>query len=253
MDLSALMGKVSGKYWGVPSQYLKTWYLAVIERMVLYAAPVWGFNLQTRARRNLSALQRTFLLRIAKANRHTSTVALQQLAGVVPLELSLEREALCGRLFRLGMKVYVDERECLPDSVQKIGNRWFMPPWKFNIIDRFIYNGQPIPRDCRVYFTDGSKIAGSVGSAFCAFHGDQMIYTWRVTLDSHNSIFQAEIIAIYEALKWHLLNSPGENFLILTDSFSTVVALRSNRQRNILLQKLIKKYYEFNGHFGALA
>lgn len=78
---------ITGKNWGAKKEVMKHIYLRAIEPMILYAAEIWGARAEdTRLIKQLSAMQRPFLLAISRAYRTTSTAALQIITGCTPLE-----------------------------------------------------------------------------------------------------------------------------------------------------------------------
>jgi len=107
----------------------------VIERIIVYAASVWGINLHSHTKCILRSLQRLFSPKISKANRHTSTDAVLQLAGLLPIDLILFKEYALGKMFRLKEQVNIDDQVCTPDMMDLSQSRWFIPPF-----DYFIFN-----------------------------------------------------------------------------------------------------------------
>ena len=74
-------------------------------------------------------------------------------------------------------------------------------------------------------FTDGSKSESGVGAAFWI---PSMSYSCRMSLPSFTSIFHAEQVAIFEAIKFiKQSNNPG-SFLIVSDSLSALHSFSSN-------------------------
>ncbi|GBM73399.1 hypothetical protein AVEN_29270-1 [Araneus ventricosus] len=66
----------------------------VIERIVLYGASAWAKRITSRQKRQLSSIQRRFLLNITGAYSTTSTAALQVIEGIMPLPIKAEMESV---------------------------------------------------------------------------------------------------------------------------------------------------------------
>ncbi|GBO27514.1 hypothetical protein AVEN_100242-1 [Araneus ventricosus] len=87
----------------------------------------------------------------------------------------------------------------------------------------------------QVIYTDGSKIDGHVGAAFCVLNAStRQEHQYR--LSDHCSVFQAEAVAIQEAIKWKTRHFPQSSCHIHTDSLSVLMALQNHQIRNDLIQ-----------------
>lgn len=75
--------------WGLKFPSVFLYYRTIFLAIISYGAASWSDLITSRHRRDLLSLQRQILLRIAKAYCTDSTVALQVLAGVLPLDLHL--------------------------------------------------------------------------------------------------------------------------------------------------------------------
>ncbi|GBM46352.1 hypothetical protein AVEN_133096-1 [Araneus ventricosus] len=51
-------------------------------------------------------------------------------------------------------------------------------------------------------FTDGSKTGKGTASTFCVFRHGFIHHKWWAKLDDTNSVFQAEVVALKEAMLW---------------------------------------------------
>ncbi|KFM57647.1 Retrovirus-related Pol polyprotein from type-1 retrotransposable element R1, partial [Stegodyphus mimosarum] len=102
LKLQHSMKRVSGLSWGSHSMFLKLWYTTIVpQRIILYAASIWGTHLTKGTIKCLNVLQRPHLLIISKAYRTTSTAAFQILTGLPPLPLLVQREATLANVLRL--------------------------------------------------------------------------------------------------------------------------------------------------------
>jgi ribonuclease HI len=73
-------------------------------------------------------------------------------------------------------------------------------------------------------YTDGSKKDKVVG---CAYHIPQFGQTHTHRIPDNLSVYTSELTALLEATKW-CLNQNGTNFVIFTDSLSSLQALQAN-------------------------
>ena len=88
--------------------------------------------------------------------------------------------------------------------------------------------------DCTFTFTDGSKTNEGVGCAFVSGHD-----TRSFSLPEHSSVFSAELVAIHKALCF-IEVSDETSHLILSDSLSSLLALRAFNHDSPLIQDILK-------------
>ncbi|XP_035225892.1 uncharacterized protein LOC118198345 [Stegodyphus dumicola] len=217
--------------WGIPCHLLRIWYKTVVERIILYAAAIWGTNISSQMRRSLLSIQRHQLLLICKAYRTTSTAALQIIAGTPPPDLLFEREAAVINVSRLRhtmslwgqIYIHTDYEHHIPQAP--------CHPAKNNLVDTIYFNRTHDSGFANGVFTDGSKTPGGTESGFFILSGGAFTYEWKRKLASENSVFQAELIAIRAALL-HLKNNPTVPNIIYTDSASSLAAIAGIRSRS---------------------
>ncbi|GBN38383.1 hypothetical protein AVEN_157444-1 [Araneus ventricosus] len=85
-------------------------------------------------------------------------------------------------------------------------------------------------------FTDGSKINGQVGAAFCVFN-PRRTEEHQYRLSNHSSVFQAETVAIQRALEWKMEHHPQVQCHIYSDSMSVLMSLQNHQIKNSSIQK----------------
>ena len=79
--------------------------------------------------------------------------------------------------------------------------------------------------DIHIY-TDGSRMEDRSGAGWAVCHGDTVIAEDRVYLGHEASVFQAEVFAIEQALRWVIENcDKGTDVLISSDSQSAISAI----------------------------
>lgn len=86
-------------------------------------------------------------------------------------------------------------------------------------------------------FTDGSKTATGVGSAWVI---DGRSYSW--SLNNISIIFTAELFAIFKALE-HIIDSAERKFLICSDSRNSLDAICKLDTDNLLIQTVHKRLH----------
>lgn len=190
--------------------------------------------------RHLLAAQRKALLLISRAYKNTSSSALQVLTGIPPVDLQLEAEAEFARVSRLGIsstrlnaQLYATKvsKYKLPSTLQQIKT----------------CSTQDFRGDIHI-FTDGSKTIEGTASDFCAYKDQNLIHTWRARLDAGNSVFQAELLAIGEAVRW-VLDGDSMEILISSDSLSSLMALSKFDVDNYFIQDLLLTIQNSNKTF----
>lgn len=84
-------------------------------------------------------------------------------------------------------------------------------------------------------YTDGSKMEGRIG---WGFKSNQYEKCGRIS--SEGTVFEAELKAILEAVKW-AVEEEKENFLILTDSLSGIQEIQNNRNNSASVKNIREK------------
>ena len=77
-----------------------------------------------------------------------------------------------------------------------------------------------------IQYTDGSKEDSRVGAGWLCSHGDTIIAEDCIPLGPCNTVFQAEVMAITEALSWIKENlDPGTAVSVRSDSSAAIQAI----------------------------
>lgn len=205
-----------GKTWGVKANFVKVLYERAVRPMILYGAEVWGHRYKdTRLVKQLSAIQRPFLIRICKAYRTAPTVALEAMAGVPPLNL----EAFC-RYSRRGFDPQTYERPVPPKDRPHPSLRGLLCLTSD-------------PKEDMAIYTDGSKMDGRVGAGFVVYDSAEVeVDHHRARLPDGCTVFQAELHAIQEATAWiHRFPCRNQTFTIFSDSKAALLAIITTRHQ----------------------
>lgn len=212
--------------WGLNSGVLRIIYGAVVEPVMLYGASTWA-EVANRVviKKKLDRVTRMFSIMVAKAHRTTSLVAAAALSGIIPLDLrALEQKRLYetkrGRpLPELPGRPL--ERRISPFALPHPAERRRL---KFEHITTPEDMERLSPRRPRL-FTDGSKIEGRVGGAVSVWGPLDEIHRAKIALPSYCSVFQAELLAILEALRLSAAKPALRVANILSDSRSALESI----------------------------
>lgn len=239
LDFTCNMKRTRIRDQGVSLYYLKLWYQTVLLKQISYGHEIWFSDLKYNGLNRLSSCQRVCLLSFVRAYRSTSTDALCVLAGVPPIHLQLEQSSLKYAVLHDGVAIDV-EGVHVSSNVLSIKIPSFEYPYYYaghNV--NFI---KPIKRQSLfsnhpVIFTDGSKMDQGVSAAYSVFRGKDIIFERSIKLNHFNSVYQAELVAISDALDW-CHSSDYSVFFLFTDSLSSYASLQRVFPTDALLFKI---------------
>lgn len=231
------MFRFMSKSWGLKPIHRKIWYKGVIERIILYGASIWGLSPSSCIRRILLSIQRRFALYVTGCYRTTSTDAVLILAGLEPLDLVVEREAASARILRLQTSTIVFGKRWDHRSFENKISKWLLHP---SIDNPILFTETNVPLHLRI-FTDGSKDLSGVGASFCVFEKNVLTQSWKGSMSRNNSVFQAELYAIYKAIEWLIRKKKSITVIIYTDSKSSLDILKRHQTSNGMAHKIKSK------------
>lgn len=225
VKLSLGVKRVRGATWGVPPEMIKTWYVVLVQSRLTYCIPAWYPCINIHGRRSLSSCQRAFLLKILPAYRSVSTEALNVITGVPPINILAQ--TLCDKYnFNKGTFSVYKENEYISNyDIDAKNCKYMINPIDFPsniLLDDLIFTDN---NTLNVY-TDGSKNDIGTGYAFAVFKNYSCIYKHLTKLRYFNSVYQAEALAILEAIRWIIDNNYCKAN-IFTDSKSVIDSLRN--------------------------
>lgn len=151
------------------------WYHTVIEKIVFYAAGIWAKNLSANQTKQLSTLQRPFLLKLTKAYSTAPTSALCVLSQVLPLKIALQREANTQLCLRLGSDIDIRNCTIKHSEIETKQNLLHLHPSLYDVTNIYPL-GSSTSANLKI-FTDGSKSDEGVASAFVVFTDNTRIYS----------------------------------------------------------------------------
>lgn len=94
------LGSVAKNKWGLGYKALKTIYKGVYIPIITYAANGWADKLTGTMRKTLVSSQRLALIRVAKAYRTVSAESMPVVAGVLPIDLEIQRKVISYKIRR---------------------------------------------------------------------------------------------------------------------------------------------------------
>ncbi|GBN66387.1 hypothetical protein AVEN_141073-1 [Araneus ventricosus] len=211
--------------------------------MLAHGSSAWCLNPTFKMKRKLSSLQRPFLLHISGAYRTTPTAALQTTLGIPPLHMQLQIEARFTSIYRLRIPLPPIITDTQPHDLEMKATGWSTYPsehLKPNQIS-FEYGEAYIARkDIINFFTDDSKTEHGVAAAFCVLTTDIWAYQWSAKLNDNNTVFQAELTALHEAVIYasHLPNHNTSK--IHVENRASIMASSNSKSTNETARKIFK-------------
>ncbi|XP_035211344.1 uncharacterized protein LOC118185576 [Stegodyphus dumicola] len=193
-----------------------------------------------RKQKILQSSQRPFVLAITKAYRTTSTAAAAVLAGLIPLPIKAQQEAAITMFSQLHRKARFGEFSYDPADFEFKSSKLKTHPSDYGkgVVTHFAPELPPsIEGPGFMIYTDGSKMDNAVGSAYTVFHNGTEVQTWKCHMSPHNSVFQAEALALLKAIEW-AQTTTAEDFTIYTDSLSVLYAINDPRHTSPLVSQI---------------
>ncbi|GBL97214.1 hypothetical protein AVEN_84924-1 [Araneus ventricosus] len=223
--LSYRLSVVADRFFSRNAQLHLRIYKGAIEPFILYGYGAWGNRIHLqKIRSTLNSIQSRPLLQMTGAYRTVSTVALQVIAGVLPLDLKAVEALAKFRVKVLRRDMEVGSRAfCSSNYLSRVHifashpSTWTVHP--------FLYIG-PLGSDIEI-FTDGSKMNGHVGCSVVVYYHGQLIHTEGHRLNDEASVYQAEISGFTLALSFVQRILYWDTVRIFTDSLSLLQALES--------------------------
>lgn len=178
---------ISKPNWGLKPYINKSIYSSVIEKVILYACPIW-YNHKIKF--NLPSLHRTALIALTKCYRTVSTDALCVLAGCLPIDILIERE----NEYISAVSILVANNLCY-NLNKKININIIQQKYlNYYIKDNkgFSFNNE--------FYTDGSKMNNEVSCAFVYYKHGMEVDSRKYRLSDKDMVFKAELLAIIKVV-----------------------------------------------------
>ncbi|KAJ4443296.1 hypothetical protein ANN_04964 [Periplaneta americana] len=229
--------------WGLSPDILRTIYHGAFEPLILYCVSAFQNILHKKWVQNkLIQIQRGFILRITKAYRTTSTDAALVIAGIPPLFLTAMAKAEISNVKRNGIFI---EQESYLEVEKRSHFQLTVHPKDFHrasntCTDRHEYN----------IYTDGSRLQKEndvtlVGCAFVTYYNTTEVHSATFRLAPMCSVFQAELFAILQAVKWSITN--GIDSCIHSDSQSALQTIDDKYNLHSIAVEIRSLILKFEG------
>lgn len=228
--------KTVGKKWGLKPMVAQWVYTAVVRPILLYGVVVWWTALVKLTKyKMLDKVQRSAEIYISGALRTTPTAALNIILHLFPLDL-LAKQIAANTAIRLkstnqwytfsgGHSTILENFRSVPENTDYITPRLdFERNYDITVPSRLDWEPGIPPVQGSVYiYTDGSKMEGGVGGGVFS---EELGISLSFRLPDHCSVFQAEVVAIQEAMQWLRINAiSSTNIVLLSDSQAALKSL----------------------------
>lgn len=226
---------------GPDSSILRLLHDAVLLPMITYCSNVWCEVIEVKSKViKLRRLQGRYLRSCLRTYRTASYEDCVRLADVLPIDAEIVKRLEIHRIMR---------KPCLlmPNEDNRLQTERNLEHYK--CVKGIVFpESDPVQSKFEIY-TDGSCIDSKSGCAIVIKDVSRMRYLppIKISLPEYSSIFQAELVAIREALTWvasevtKSYQTPLEDPVVVTvktDSMSSFMALKSYLNRNELVNEI---------------
>lgn len=246
-NITSGLAQFSGTDWGITPQQIRQIYTQSIERTIVYGSPIWYPPVHERNKKNiekinkLKSIQRIPLMKIAKAFQTVSNDALNIICNIPPVHLTIEKENELFNILHSTRKIRVGEEQFGKDDIANKVDLSTIHPAKRKGYD---YTKKIGIADYSFY-TDGSEQEGGCGAAYVVQdRAGRTIKYRQIKLPVYSNNFEAETAAILEALIEIQTMNPNKHYQIITDSLSTLQALKNPNNANFFVHKIRVKLNE---------
>ena len=250
--------------WGISPNILRTIWTGVIEQIALYGSPAWASCIDKKwLSSKLESLQRLMSIKIIKSFKNVSYESSLHLSGLTPIMQRLKERCLTyaakhsQHYLSLSHVPHINNILNLANSfdldigVYEKGYQTCIPPYSqiSPHIDVTMSSDFPlVQHNLIIIYTDGSKTEDKTGCAFVLFPPSGILRHGTYKLNNLNSVYQAELYAIYCSLK-ELFHMPMSlicscQINIFSDSLSSIFTIMDSSTDNIIAQEILK-YFRF--------
>ncbi|XP_035217611.1 uncharacterized protein LOC118190924 [Stegodyphus dumicola] len=231
------------KNWGQSHHIQKLLYHTVAENIATYASATWVQPMSVRKIKLLTSLQRPFALNLTRAYRTTATSSATVLAGLIPLHIIVEMEAVTTKVVHLRKDASLSNTTYCPIQYETLGHPLHTHPAvkgkgvNIDLSRHSNANETQVPTQGSHFYSDGSKREDGVGCAYVYYQDGQCRQEWKGRLQLQNSVSQAEVLAITAATQ-HIIHQDITHATLHTNSFSTLQALQNHQHTSLLIISL---------------
>lgn len=239
--ITTALGKFTGTDWGMTPKHFRQIYFGSIERMIVYGSQIYfppickRNKMNTEKVKRLKAIQRIPLSKIAKSFHTVSNASLNIICDIPPIHITIERENRIFNILNAEEKFVFENKEYGKDEIAtKIQSSRIHPAKK----RKYEYVKTIGKADYRFY-TDGPQQENKCGAAYVIMDsGGNAIRYKQMKLPDYFNNFEAETVAILEAIKEISRMEQHNKYQIVTDSLSTLEALKNSNNTNPFIHKI---------------
>ncbi|GBN42412.1 hypothetical protein AVEN_33317-1 [Araneus ventricosus] len=229
---------------------LKRIYKGALEPKALYGHGAWGHRLKLKTFcEYLNVVQRRPLLAMTRAYRTSSTLSLQVLAGVPPLDLRAIETYATFLVLRARKDITVYSESFHYEDYVRMESPFLTHP---AVKDGIGFDWKEPKGEGLEVLTDGSSINDKIGAAMVVLYFGQMIHSERVRLGDHCTVYQAELIGLKLAAEFILTLTTTRRVNIYSDSRSALQSLADPTNTHPLVgevKRLLKRARSERGVF----
>ena len=231
--MSALrnVGRISGCCWGAGTDVLHLIYKTIIEKIITYAAPAWCMLVNSKGWSKLHQFQRRCLVKILKGYRTMSYYSSFLLSG----EMDFKHE-----MTKMYEQYQLKFATATKWEYERNLSEWQLrpPPGRQSVPYESKYGKSSA---CEIY-TDGSKIEESeVGAAYVVYLEGSEVASKEFKLYDDCSVFQAEVVAIREAVRF-FEESGHATCSVISDSLSALQELSNRSSKKKMINEIQLAY-----------
>ena len=183
-----MLARTAKLQWGLGHKALKTIYEGVAVPILTYGPPIWVEAIQkTKNLTKYKRIQRLMNIKIAKAYQTISYDASCVVAGVRPIQITIEQQVQTYLATKINNLAY--------DTLLEV--RYCRHPAELATIHE-VESGTTYTTEV---YTDGSKTGDDVGAAGIIYVNGKLVHQLKFKLHGHCSNNQAEQIAILKVLE----------------------------------------------------
>lgn len=243
--------KTFGSKWGLKPKIVHWMYTSIVRPILTYGCIVWWPAVdKVTYFKKLKKVQRLACIGITGSLRTTPTASLEVMLNILPIDLFCKataaksalrlKESGCFRTRNYGHStifnnISLDVTNVTTDYTSPVSLLERNFEIRFPKRVEWESGNNPFDSDFHVIYTDGSKMNTGVG---CGIYSEHFGIEKSFKLDDNCSIFQAEVLAIHNALL-HLveLNIYNAKVAICIDSQAAIKALYSFTIKSKLVLK----------------
>ena len=241
-----LVKKITAKTWGLKPRQVKWIYEQMVRPIMSYGAVFWAHKVNKARTQELATVQRLACLLTLGVMKSTPTSGMEIILNIMPVDLFLQRVATetWTRIKQTSEQIWDGVADKNRIAHWKIWDKIIEDEIKLPHITRAMVREQiwSIPdsiiddkeddmvnnlEDLTCY-TDGSKQEdGKTGYGWMVSKGDYIIEQRSEGMSEQNTVFEAELMAIYHVINWLRYNQTyiTPRILICSDSQAAIKAI----------------------------